>query len=95
MSEKGRGKTSKKKRIERKRRKRQRQRETQQSLMWAEEDGIHVVSPNGPSTAEDLEKASRIFQEKIRNSPMWAQMVELYGKDKAEELLKQCRAELR
>lgn len=86
---------SKKKRDRRKRKNRQGPRGSQQPLVWAEEDGIHVVSPDGPSTPEDLEKASQIFQEKIRSSPMWAQMVELYGKDKAEELLKQCRAELR
>jgi hypothetical protein len=35
------------------------------------------------------------YQNKIRNSPIWNQMVKKYGKEKAEELLKQCRAELR
>ncbi len=34
------------------------------------------------------------YQEKIRQSPMWDEMVKEYGHKKAEELLKQCKAEL-
>jgi hypothetical protein len=32
------------------------------------------------------------FQRNIRNSPMWDDMVRQYGREKAEELLKKCRA---
>lgn len=53
-----------------------------------------VASGHDPSS-EQLEKMTEEYQNKIRNSPIWNQMVKKYGKEKAEELLKQCRAELR
>ena len=62
---------------------------------WMEEDGLHAVVPGkGPSAAE-LEEMTRRYQERIRRSPLWEQMVKEYGKQKAEELLRQCRAETR
>ena len=38
---------------------------------------------------------TRNFQEQIRNSEFWPQMVAEFGEEKAEELLKQCKGELR
>ena len=37
---------------------------------------------------------SKIYQEKVRNSPLWDEIVEQYGEDKAEELLKEFRVKL-
>ena len=41
------------------------------------------------------EVLTRNFQREIRNSEMWPQMVAEFGEAKAEELLKQCKGELR
>jgi hypothetical protein len=51
--------------------------------------------PGSPPTPEKLEEMTRQYQENIRNSPMWGEMVRKFGRAKAEELLKQCRVELR
>jgi len=59
------------------------------SHTWMAEDGMHVVSPDGPSTPEELEKMTKEYQKNIRNSQIWEEMVQQYGKEKAEELLKE------
>lgn len=41
------------------------------------------------------EVLTRNFQREIRNSELWPQMVAEFGEAKAEELLKQCKGELR
>ena len=41
------------------------------------------------------EVLTRNFQKEIRNSAIWPQMVAQFGKARAEELLKQCKGELR
>jgi hypothetical protein len=38
---------------------------------------------------------TRNFQKEIRNSELWPQMVAEFGEAKAEELLRQCKGELR
>ena len=63
-------------------------------MMWAEDDGIHTLIPGRQPSSADLEVISLNFQQNIRNSPIWKEMVNEFGKEKAEELLKQCRAEL-
>jgi len=61
---------------------------------WMEEDGVHYLVPGVPPTAEQLEKMTIEYQKQIRNSPIWDEMVRKFGKEKAEELLKQFRAKL-
>jgi len=46
-----------------------------------------------PSEAE-LEGLTREWQRRLRNSPLWDEMVREFGEAKAEELLSQCRAKL-
>jgi hypothetical protein len=41
------------------------------------------------------EVLTRNFQKEMRNSELWPQMVAEFGEAKAEELLKQCKGELR
>ncbi len=41
------------------------------------------------------EVLTRNFQKEIRNSELWPQMVAEFGEAQAEELLKQCKGELR
>jgi hypothetical protein len=38
---------------------------------------------------------AREYQKQIRNSPLWDEMVQKYGKEKAEKLLKEFKAEVR
>jgi len=45
--------------------------------------------------AHAQEVLTRNFQKEIRNSAIWPQMVAEFGEAKAEELLKQCKGELR
>lgn len=41
-----------------------------------------------------LDEISSRYQDSIRNSPIWLKMVEKFGDEQAEFLLKQCRAEM-
>jgi hypothetical protein len=59
------------------------------SYSWMGPDGMHVVAPGGPLTQEDLESMTQTYQKQIRQSPMWKQMVKEFGKEKAEEILKE------
>lgn len=62
--------------------------------MWIDDQGIHAILPGEKPDAETLERMSIAFQQKIRNSPMFVELVNTYGLAKAEELLAQCRAQL-
>ena len=62
---------------------------------WIDDDGVHAVVPGKEPSPEKLEEMTRQYQNTIRESPMWDQMVQQFGKKEAEELLKKCRAELR
>ena len=53
---------------------------------------MHAIVPGTPD-ADTFERMTEIYQQKIRQSPMWDQMVREFGLQKAEQLLKQCRAE--
>lgn len=84
-----------------KKKKRKRQASAQQpspmsgGVSWQAKDGFHALLPGSPPTPEKLEELTKQYQENIRNSPMWGEMVRKFGRAKAEELLKECRVELR
>ena len=52
-------------------------------------DGMQLF---GDALADEMTKH---FQQQLRQSPLWAQMVGQYGHRRAEELLQQCRADVR
>ena len=63
--------------------------------VWAESDGsMHAILPGDAPDEAELERLSKSYQEGIRNSPMWTDMVKEFGEAKAEKLLAQCRAEV-
>jgi hypothetical protein len=63
---------------------------------WTEADGsMHAILPGDAPDEARLERLSKTYQDSIRNSPMWADMVKEFGEAKAEKLLAQCRAEVR
>ena len=61
------------------------------SYAWMAPDGMHVVAPGGPLTQAELDHMTQTYQQQIRNSPMWKQMVQEFGEAKAEELLRECQ----
>lgn len=44
---------------------------------------------------EFSEKVTINFQKELRNSPLWDQMIAEFGEKRAEELLKECKGELK
>jgi hypothetical protein len=56
------------------------------------EEGVHVMMPGTQPSPGQLDEMTMMFQDNIRNSPIWNEMVKEFGLEKAEELLKQCRA---
>jgi hypothetical protein len=63
-------------------------------ITWAESDGIHALLPGQAPSPAQLAELSRRYQDRIRRSPLWNEMVEQFGKERAEELLRKCRAEI-
>ena len=63
--------------------------------MWLDEQGIHALIPGERPDAERLERMTREYQNRIRQSPMFDELVRTYGPVQAEAILQQCRAELR
>lgn len=48
---------------------------------------MHAIIPDGSPT--DIEALEKSYQQNIRNSPIFNEMVKKFGKEKAEELLKE------
>jgi hypothetical protein len=69
------------------------QQTSDQSFALADNDGIHFAGPGSPTTPEQLKKMTKEYQKQIRNSPLWEEIVQKYGKKEAEKLLKEFKAE--
>ncbi len=41
------------------------------------------------------DKLTENFQKEIRNSEMWGQMVAEFGEERAEEILKECKGDIK
>jgi hypothetical protein len=61
---------------------------------WMENDGMHIISPIGPSTPQELEEMTKKYQKNIKSSPIWSEMVKQYGAEKAEEMLKEFQVKI-
>lgn len=58
-------------------------------------DGYHAfIAGERPSDSE-LEKMTAEYRANIRKSPLWKDIVRQYGEEKAEDILKECKVELR
>jgi len=62
---------------------------------WRDSEGIHTLVPGEPPSADQLEEMNQRYQKSIRESPLWDQMVNEFGMKEAEELLKECRIQLK
>lgn len=60
--------------------------------MWMDEQGMHAMLPGIPDL-ETFERLTQLYQLNIRNSPLWDEMVSEFGIEKAEQLLKEFRAQ--
>ena len=65
------------------------------TIHWQEEGELHFLTPGLPPSAEKLAEMSKAYQRNIRNSPLFEEWVRQFGLEKAEEMLKECRVELR
>ena len=54
-----------------------------------ENDGFHYAGPFDTPSSEELDSMTKEYQETVRNSPLWDEMVQQYGKKEAEILLKE------
>ncbi|MCF7730286.1 MAG: hypothetical protein K9N23_01300 [Akkermansiaceae bacterium] len=62
--------------------------------MWADADGIHSIVKDEKPSPERVEEMERAYRENIRTSPIWNAMVKKYGRERAEELLLECKIEI-
>lgn len=62
---------------------------------WLDGDGMHMLLPGEQPTPEMLAEMTKAYQERIRKSPLWKEMVRAYGKEVAERKLAEFRVELR
>ena len=58
-------------------------------------DGLHAWLPGLPPSQATLDKMTKVYQENIRNSPLWDQMLRQFGEQEAERILRQFRVEVR
>lgn len=64
-------------------------------MTWADEEGIHVISKSVKPTNVEIEQMTIDYQNQVRKSPLWDEMINEFGKEKAEELLKEFKAEVK
>ena len=64
------------------------------SFSWRDKQGFHFLTPGKPPSPNQVEEMTKKYQENIRKSPYWKQIVSMVGKEKAEELLKQCQVKV-
>jgi len=62
---------------------------------WFDSAGLHALVPGAAPSPEALEQASRLYQQSIRNSPLWDEMVRQFGEQEAVRLLLQFQVEVR
>ena len=65
------------------------------AFQWMDKDGLHIIQPGLPPSPERIEAVTTEYQKQIRNSALWDVMVEQYGEEQAEEMLKEFRYEVR
>jgi len=64
-------------------------------LSWMEGDGLHALIPAEKPSEAQIQKITEQYQREIRKSPLFKEWVKQFGKQKAAEMLKECRFEVR
>jgi len=60
-----------------------------------ENDGLHVFVPGSAPSSEMLDNMTRRYQQNIRESALWDEMVREFGEEEAERILRKFRVEIR
>ncbi len=63
-------------------------------LLRSESDGLHALVPGVPPSPEMLDEMTRLYQQNIRNSPLWEEMVKQFGEEEAERILREFQVKL-
>ena len=58
-------------------------------------DGCHAFIAGVRPSESELDKMTAEYRATIRKSPLWNEILRQYGKEKAEEILKEFKVELR
>ena len=53
--------------------------------MWLDKQGVHAIIPGEKPDAATLERMTLDYQNRIRQSPMFDEMVNVYGLARAED----------
>ena len=61
---------------------------------WTENDSYHAIIEGVRPTAAQLSEMSKIFQENIRNSAIFMELIEQFGYNQAEKLLQEFKVKL-
>ena len=64
-------------------------------IPWLGSDGLHALVPGSAPSPETLDEMTRVYQQNIRESPLWEQMVREFGEKEAERILREFRVEIR
>jgi D-mannonate dehydratase len=56
---------------------------------WVDDEGLHYIGIGSTPNDEELEMMTKEYQQRIKKSLLWKQMVRQFGKTKAEEMLKE------
>lgn len=64
-------------------------------MSWMDKDGLHALLPGEAPSVEVMAVLGDNFRKELRNSPLWDEMIEKFGKAEAEKLLQQVKVELR
>lgn len=64
-------------------------------VSWMAEEGMHALIAGEDPSAEELDVMTKAYQQKLRVSPIWDELVKAYGREGAERAIQQCKVELR
>ena len=67
----------------------------EQLPVWQDAEGLHTIMPGESPSEEKLAEMTADYQKNIRNSEIFTLMVKQFGKEKAEEMLREFKVELR
>jgi hypothetical protein len=65
------------------------------TINWQEGDGVHYLMPGLPPDPKMIAEMTKSYQNNIRNSELFEMWVRDFGLEKAEELLKECKMEIK
>ena len=62
--------------------------------MWMDDDGMHAIGVGRPPGLVETAAMTESYQQRIRNSPLWDQMVKDFGEEQATKMLKEFKVKI-